>query len=64
MAANVHGGHENLEAISFLQDLNRLAASMDPPALTAAEESTAWPKVTWPIADGGLGFGLKWNMVG
>ena len=59
---NVHGGHENLEAISFLQDLNRLAASMDPPALTAAEESTAWPKVTWPIADGGLGFGLKWNM--
>ena len=59
---NVHGGHENLEAISFLQDLNRLAASVDPPALTAAEESTAWPKVTWPIADGGLGFGLKWNM--
>ena len=59
---NVHGGHENLEAISFLQDLNRLAASMDPPALTAAEESTAWPKVTWPITDGGLGFGLKWNM--
>ena len=59
---NVHGGHENLEAISFLQDLNRLAASMDPPALTAAEESTAWPKVTWPIEEGGLGFGLKWNM--
>lgn len=56
------GGHENLEAISFLQDLNRLAASMDPPALTAAEESTAWPKVTWPIEEGGLGFGLKWNM--
>ena len=59
---NVYGGHENLEAISFLQDLNRLAASMDPPALTAAEESTAWPKVTWPIEEGGLGFGLKWNM--
>ena len=59
---NVHGGHENLEAISFLQDLNRLAAAMDPPALTAAEESTAWPKVTWPIEEGGLGFGLKWNM--
>lgn len=45
-----------------MQDLNRLAAAMDPPALTAAEESTAWPKVTWPIEEGGLGFGLKWNM--
>ena len=46
---NVHGGHENLEAISFLQDLNRLAAAMDPPALTAAEESTAWKpkKLPW-----------------
>ena len=59
---NVYGGHENLEAISFLQDLNRMAAAMDPPALTAAEESTAWPKVTWPVEEGGLGFDLKWNM--
>ena len=55
---NVYGGHENLEAISFLQDLNRMAAAMDPPALTAAEESTAWPKVTWPVEEGGLGFDL------
>ncbi len=59
---NVYGGHENLEAISFLQELTQLAASMDPPAITAAEESTAWPKVTHPVSDGGLGFDLKWNM--
>lgn len=59
---NVYGGHENLEAIAFLQELTRLAASMDPPAITAAEESTAWPKVTHPVSDGGLGFDLKWNM--
>ena len=61
VAAQRPRGHENLEAIRFCRDLNRLAAHGSP-ALTAAEESTAWPKVTWPIADGGLGFDLKWNM--
>ncbi len=59
---NVFGGRENLEAISFLQDLNRTAFAIDPEVLMIAEESTAWPKVTYPVEDEGLGFNLKWNM--
>ena len=59
---NIHGGHENLEAISFLQQLNDTARAVAPGAITVAEESTAWPKVSNPTADGGLGFDLKWNM--
>ena len=59
---NIHGGHENLEAISFLQQLNDTARAVAPGAITVAEESTAWPKVSCPTADGGLGFDLKWNM--
>lgn len=59
---NIHGGHENLEAIDFLRALNETAFAIDPNAMMVAEESTAWPLVTYPASEGGLGFSLKWNM--
>ena len=59
---NRHGGRENLEAISFLRQLNRTIAENHPDVLTIAEESTAWPKVTRPELEGGLGFKMKWDM--
>jgi 1,4-alpha-glucan branching enzyme len=59
---NVYGGRENLEAIGFLRHLNAVVAERCPGAMTIAEESTAWPGVTRPIAEGGLGFSYKWNM--
>lgn len=59
---NRHGGRENLEAIDFLQELNRAVYREHPDTFTVAEESTAWPKVSRPTDMGGLGFGLKWNM--
>ncbi|MFG9976347.1 1,4-alpha-glucan branching enzyme, partial [Pseudomonas aeruginosa] len=53
---------ENLEAIDFLHHLNQVVASETPGALVIAEESTAWPGVSRPVAEGGLGFSHKWNM--
>jgi 1,4-alpha-glucan branching enzyme len=59
---NRHGGRENLEAVSFLQEFNTLMHGKYPGVLTIAEESTAWPGVSRPVYVGGLGFGHKWNM--
>jgi 1,4-alpha-glucan branching enzyme len=59
---NVFGGRENLEAVSFLQEVNATAYKRVPGIVTIAEESTAWPGVTRPTHLGGLGFGFKWNM--
>ena len=59
---NEHGGRENLEAISFLRELNASIYREHPDVQTIAEESTAWPMVTRPTYGGGLGFGLKWKM--
>jgi len=59
---NVHGGRENLEAVSFLREMNTRAYGDFAGAITIAEESTAWPQVSRPVDSGGLGFGYKWNM--
>ena len=59
---NVHGGRENLEAISLLQEVNATVQARHPGFLTLAEESTSWGGVTAPTSTGGLGFSMKWNM--
>ncbi|HYZ21148.1 MAG TPA: 1,4-alpha-glucan branching protein GlgB [Rhodopila sp.] len=59
---NIYGGRENLEAIGFLRHFNSVVAERCPGAMTVAEESTAWPGVSRPVRDGGLGFTFKWNM--
>ncbi len=59
---NVHGGRENLEAISLLQQVNSRIGGDVPGAITLAEESTSFPGVSAPVHHGGLGFHFKWNM--
>jgi 1,4-alpha-glucan branching enzyme len=59
---NVDGGNENYEAISLLRWMNQEVYKAFPNAMTIAEESTSFPKVSRPVFDGGLGFGFKWNM--
>ena len=59
---NRYGGRENLEAIDFLKQMNETVRVECPGAITVAEESTAWPGVTKPANEGGLGFTFKWNM--
>jgi len=61
-APNMYGGRENLEALSFIKELNQAAYRAQPDVQMIAEESTAWPMVSGPTYIGGLGFGMKWNM--
>lgn len=59
---NRYGGRENLESIDFLREFNDAVHENYPGVVTAAEESTAWPGVSKPTSEGGLGFTYKWNM--
>ncbi len=56
------GGRENLESVAFLREMNQAVHAHAPGTITVAEESTAWPGVTAPVEQGGLGFDYKWNM--
>ena len=60
--ANEYGGNENLEAIELFKHINTLIRGRNPGVVMIAEESTAWPKITGDVEDGGLNFSYKWNM--
>ena len=60
--ANKYGDNKNLEAIEFFKHMNSVIRGTFPGVMTIAEESTAWPKVTGSIEEGGLFFTYKWNM--
>ena len=62
MKFNKYGDEGNLEAIDFLKELNHMVGSEQPGVMMIAEESTAWPMITWPPEKDGLGFHYKWNM--
>ena len=59
---NQFGGNENLEVVEFFRHINTLIRGRNKGAVMIAEESTAWPKVTGDVEDGGLNFSYKWNM--
>ena len=59
---NEYGGRENLGAVKFLRELNDVVKLKHPDVQVIAEESTSWPNVSRPVSEGGLGFGMKWNM--
>ena len=59
---NQYGDNKNIEAIEFIKKLNKSVHEAYPYAIMIAEESTAYPYVTKPVDEGGLGFDYKWNM--
>ena len=61
-AKNIYGGNENLEVLDFFKTLNQYVRENYPGVMMIAEEATAYPKITAPVEDGGLGFHFKWNM--
>ena len=61
-AKNIYGGNENLEVLDFFKTLNQFVRENYPGVMMIAEEATAYPKISAPVEDGGLGFHFKWNM--